>query len=165
MAKKPQVICPICKEKFYREDEEFVQEGRRYYHLACHEQKEHIEEYTNKIHEYCRKIYGDKYVKSRIDNQIKELLNDGTGKTITGIYRSLVWHYEKNNGDIEKAFGSIRIVGYIYNDAEAYYKQQWETEQRNAALASSIQKSETEVFHIHPQSIKKPKRVNLFDIN
>ena len=92
-------------------------------------------------------------------------MNDGTGKTITGIYRSLVWHYEKNNGDIEKAFGSIRIVGYVYNDAEAYYKQQWETEQRNAALASSIQESETEVFHIHPQSIKKPKRVNLFNIN
>ena len=65
------------------------------------------EEYKEKIHEYCKKIYGDMYVKSRIEKQIKELLNDGTGRTISGIYRSLVWHYEKNNG-VKKSVPRIK---------------------------------------------------------
>lgn len=165
MAKKPQVVCPICKKKFYREDEEYVVDGRRYYHASCYAEKQQTEEYINKIHDYCKKLYGSKYVKSRIDNQIKELLNDGTGKTITGIYRSLIWHYEKNNGDPDKAFGSIRIVDYVYNDAANYYLQKWQMEQRNTQLITTISQEDREIFHVHPQSIKKPKRVNLFDID
>lgn len=159
------VKCPVCGEEFSKKNEEFEHVGNRYYHLSCYKKKMKEEEYKEKIHEYCKKIYGDMYVKSRIEKQIKELLNDGTGKTISGIYRSLVWHYEKNNGDVEKSHGSIRIVDYVYKDAEEYYMKQYELQKRNAEIMNNMsQNTEKEIFHIRPQAIKKPKRINLFEL-
>lgn len=166
MAKQPMVTCPVCHEKFYREDTDFVQEGRRYYHSSCHAEKEKTAEYTQKIHDYCRELYGDMYVKTRIEKQIKELLNDGTGKTASGIYRTLVWHFQNNGGSIEKTHGGIGIVSYVYNDAMKYYQNMWEIQQHNKEMASQVYiQEEPDVFNIKPTPIQKPKRVNLFSIN
>ena len=37
MTRKYAVICPHCKEKFFREDTEFVKYKNRYYHKECYD--------------------------------------------------------------------------------------------------------------------------------
>ena len=62
------------------------------------------EEYYNKIHEYCKNKYGTNYSKRRIDQQIKELIGDG--RSMTGIYRTLVYWYDVNDGDVAKVINT-----------------------------------------------------------
>ena len=164
MARLPSVICPYCQESFYREDEpDCVHIGNRYYHKVCYKEKIDNEKYLNDIHAYCKKKYGSKYSKRRITQQINELLDDG--KTLGGIYRSLVYWYDVKDGDIEKAHGSIRIISYIYDEAMKYYENKRRLEQQQANLLKGSLDLGTETFYISPTPIKKPKRVKLFDIH
>lgn len=164
MAKQPQVKCPRCKELFYREDcLDCVHDGHRYWHKECYDKKQEYDNYYNMIHDYCKKKYKNKYYKSRIDTQIKELLDDG--KTISGIYRTLVYWYDVKGGEVEKSYGSIRIVNYIYDEAMDYYKNKLLLEQQQAELLKNPYNSETITYYISPTPIKKPKRVKLFDIH
>ena len=121
------------------------------------------EEYHNKIHEYCKNKYGTKYVKSKIEQQIKELINDG--RSMSGIYRTLVYWYDVNNGEVEKSHGSIRIVHYVYDEAMKYYQNKWRLEQQQIELLKTPYNPETITYYISPTPIKKPKRVKLFDIH
>lgn len=165
MAKSRPVKCPICGESFYRENEPNYQIiNNRYYHNKCYLKRKEDEEYKQHIHNYCKKLFGTGYSKRRIDAQIKELTDEG--KSITGIYRTLVWHYEHNHGDVTKANCGIRIVNYVYPQAEQYYQHQLElARNRQKIMSQAIVEKEPEVFHINPTPIKKPKRVNLFDIH
>lgn len=163
MARLPSVICPGCNQSFYREDEpDNIHEGRRYWHKKCYDEKQKYNEYYNMIHEYCKNKYGKKYFKTRIDTQIKELLEDG--KTISGIYRSLIYWYEVKEGDVEKSHGSIRIINYIYDEAMEYYDQKFRLQAQQAKLEKGCLDLGTETFYISPTPIKRPKRVKLFDI-
>lgn len=69
MAKKPQVICYYCNKKFYREDEEFEQIGRRYAHKKC-------VELNNKIHNLMAEKCGNTYSRTKIHNQILKFTKD-----------------------------------------------------------------------------------------
>lgn len=164
MAKLPNVKCPYCEEIFSREEyPDFVHIGNRYYHKKCYDKKMENEEYYNKIHEYCKNKYGTNYSKRRIDQQIKELIEDG--RSMTGIYRTLVYWYDVSDGDVSKSHGSIRIVGYVYDDAMRYYENKWRLEQQQAELLKGSLDLGTDVFYISPTPIEKPKRVKLFDIH
>lgn len=164
MAKLPDVKCPYCDKTFSREENpDCVHVGRRYYHKECYDSKMKEEEYYEKIHEYCKNKYGTKYVKSRIEQQIKELVNDG--RTMSGIYRTLVYWYDVNHGEVEKSHGSIRIVNYVYDEAMKYYENKWRLEQQQMNLLKGSLDLGTEIFYISPTPIKKPKRVKLFDIH
>ena len=164
MAKLPDVKCPYCEETFSREDHpDCVHVGRRYYHKECYDEQMEAIEYREKIHEYCKNKYGTKYSKRRIEEQIKELLDDG--RTLTGIYRTLVYWYDVKDGEVEKAHGSIRIVGYVYDEATRYYENKWRLEQQQAQLLKGSLDLGTDTFYISPTPIKRPKRVKLFDID
>ena len=163
MAKLPDVKCPYCNETFSREENpDCVHVGRRYYHKQCYDIKTENEEYHNKIHEYCKNKYGTKYAKSRIEQQIKELIDDG--RSMSGIYRTLVYWYDVNNGEVEKSHGSIRIVHYVYDDAMKYYQNKFKLQAQQAKLEKGCLDLGTETFYISPTPIKRPKRVKLFDI-
>lgn len=165
MAKLPMVICPCCKEKFYREDEpDCVHEKNRYYHYKCYQQKQDTETFTNYIHEYCKQKYGSQYSKRRITQQINELLEDHN-KTLKGIYYSLVYWYDVKQSDVNKAHGGIRIVGYIYDEANDYYLKKWQIEQQQSKLKQGDLDLGTDTFYISSTPIKKPKRIKLFDIH
>lgn len=160
------VKCPKCGESFYRTENplNYTYYNRRYWHIKCFQEKEKEDETRANIHAYCKKLFGVGYSQVRINSQIKELIEEG--KTLDGIYRALVWHYEHNNGDIAKANCGIRIVSYIYPQAEQYYQHQLElARNRQKIMSQSIVEEEPEVFYINPTPIKKPKRVNLFDIH
>lgn len=164
MAKLPMVMCPCCKERFYREDEpDCVHEKNRYYHYKCYQEKHDKEKFTEYIHEYCKQKYGSQYSKRRITQQINELLADG--KTLKGIYYSLVYWYDVKNNDISKSHGSIRIINYIYDEANQYYLNKWRIEQQQAQFKKGELDLGTDIFYISSTPIKKPKRVKLFDIH
>lgn len=164
MAKSRPVKCPMCGESFYREDEPGYQMvSNRYYHKKCFQEKQENEKYKRYIHDYCKKLFGTGYSKRRIDTQIKELVDEG--KSISGIYRTLVWHYEHNHGDISKANCGIRIVGYVYGQAATYYKKQYEIEHNQAAYLSNQQEVPEETYYISPTPIKRPTRVKLFELD
>lgn len=158
------VTCPMCNKQFDRNSEPYIKVGQRYAHEQCYNDDLLNKEWKKRIHAFCREKYKEQYVKVRIDKQLKELLEDGT-KTLPGIYQALVWHYNVNNGDVSKSYGSIRIVDYIYNEAQLYYKQKYEAAQRNAKMLELNQETEKEIYYVRPQAIKKPKKVNLFDLN
>ena len=57
MTRKYAVICPHCKEKFFREDTEFVKYKNRYYHKECYDivNKDNIEK--EKLEDTIKKLF------------------------------------------------------------------------------------------------------------
>ena len=163
MAKLPLVKCPGCNEEFSRDEtEDYIHAGNRYWHSECYRKKKEPEEYRQKIHEYCKNKYGNQYSQRRISQQINEMVRDG--KDIPSIYRALVYWYDVKKGEVEKSYGSIRIINYIYEEAMEYYQQKFKLQQQQAKLAKGSLDLGTETFYISSKPIKRPKRVTLFNI-
>lgn len=145
--------CCYCQRKLDRNVEEFIEVNKRFAHKNC-------KVVYDNIHDYCRMKYGDNYFKSNIDKQIKEMTE--TGKTLAGIYKTLVWWYDIHGGDVAKAHGSIRIVNTVYGDAMDYYVKKEKAAQKNAGVI--VQEQEPERYTIHPTPLRKPKKIRLFDL-
>ena len=160
---KHMVVCLVCGETFDADVEPYEKSGRRYMHKKCAEENRTAQVYLNDIHSYISHIYGDLYVKSKIDKQIKEMLD--AGKTLEGINKSLKYWYTIKKSNPADSYGSIRIVNYIYQEALDYYAKIEENKQLNKDIDSNvILNPEVQEFNISPIPIKKPKRVQLFDI-
>lgn len=164
MAKQPQVKCPICEKKFYREDEFFVKEGRRYYHEKCYETKKMDEEDREAIHTRCQEMFGVNYSKQKINGQIKKMLEDG--KTVSGINGTLYYWYDVKKNNPEKANYGINIVNYVYGEALDYFCNKNDNQNRNLNIdVDKILNPNKEKIIIHPTPIGKPKKIQLFDIH
>ena len=158
MAKQPKVKCPKCGVQFYREDCEYVQIGRRYYHAQCVDKEDTA---LQEIHEKMSKLCGDAYSRSKITNQIKKYIAEG--KTLDGILQSLCYWYDYKNSDPSKANGGIGIVGYIYDEAIKYFIDKENRENVNKDV--DITEIESKTFVVYPMPITRPKRVRLFDLD
>ena len=163
MTKKTPVTCPYCKEKFYREEIDFVEVGRRYAHRECYNKKVKKEQCVAQIHEKMRVLLGPNYSKTKISRQIKELLMEG--KTEQGIYNTLCYWYDIKKSDPSKANGGIGIVSFVYGQAMDYYFKLEENTRRNAGvnLASYAQPEKVQ-YKIAPTPIRKPVKVKLFEL-
>lgn len=162
MAKKPKVKCPKCGEYFYREDNEFVCTGRRYYHRECFDNLDEEDKLIQQIHKKVKEHLGDTYSKQKVTKQINGYIAEG--KTLKGILDAVIYWFEHNQGDPSKSAGGIGIVGYIYADAEKF----WQRKENVANAHKNIDLScyeQIEVYNIKPTPIKKPKRVKLFDLD
>lgn len=162
MAKQSQVKCPICEEKFYREDCEYKQVGRRYYHQKCYESQSEDIRLTQEIHEKMRSLLKDAYIKQKIDKQIKSYLEEN--KTLKGIKLTLDYWYDIKKNDPTKAMGGIGIVGYIYKEAQSYWTKKEERVNCNKDIDLSCY-DKIQTYQIKPSPIKKPKRVKLFNLD
>lgn len=162
MAKKPQVKCKICGNKFYREEEDFVQVGRYYCHKKCYNESD--EQILEEIHKYCKEKYGNLYSKQRINKQIKELQEEG--KTLNGINGALRYWYDIRGGDVSKSCGSIRIVSYIYGEYLDWVIQRNKIKEKEEQLecVEELNNPDTKIFIYNPEPIAKPKRMHFFDI-
>ncbi len=139
MAVGKEHICRICKQIL---DTEALQEGvdwvqpqpKWYYHTSCYNDyaktaKKLLEKdldiemeatwWLDAVWQYFKKerhvLLDFKKLKSQWENFIKK------GYTPKGIYFSVRYFYEVQNGDISKAKGGIGIVPFIYNEATAYW--------------------------------------------
>lgn len=157
------VKCIYCEEQFDRDKEEFIPVRNRYAHKHCQEKHDYKQRIIEQIHNKMAGILGVDYSKTRINKQIKELLE--SGKTELGILRALEYWYDIKNGDPSLAHGSIRIVNFIYGESLDYWQKKEDNKKKNLDKdVKQILNPEVQKYIIHPTPIKKPTRVKLFDI-
>lgn len=156
MAKKPQVICLYCSKKFYREDEEYIQVGRRYAHKECGEIKD-------KIHQLMKEKCGETYSKNKIDSQIAKFTKDGY--KLIDIWETINWWFGIKNEDASKANGGIGIFPHVYADyiQEKNKKNRYKDTLAGQKISDYIDEPRKPVT-VSRKYLKKPKRVKLFDL-
>lgn len=131
MGRKYAVICPHCKKKFYREDEEFVKYKNRYYHKECFEvvNKDVVEK--EKLEEFIKQLFNLETLSPLIRKQIKNFHeSEDYHYTYSGMRKTLDYFFHIKNGDISKAHG-IGIIPYVYAEAEQYYYNLFLIEEKN----------------------------------
>jgi len=156
MAKKPQVICLYCNNKFYREDEEFEQIGRRYAHKKC------VQE-VDKIHQLMQEKCGELYSKNKIDAQINKFTKDGY--ELEHIWETINWWFGIRGEDASKANGGIGIFPHVYPDymQEKIKKSKYKEVLQDQKISDFIDEPKKS-YTISKKYIKKPKRVKLFEL-
>lgn len=154
MAKKPAVICLYCNESFHREEEEFVQEGRRYAHKKCAEQ-------VQQLQDFLAKVMGEFYSPTKIKNQINKTTKEGY--KLKDICDTMIWWYGVNKGDPSKSNGGIGIFSYIYPDYIKYKNNQDKKADinKNKKLEDYVDSVPLEIT-VKPTPIKRPK-IKLFN--
>lgn len=102
----------------------------------------------------CERLLGQEYNEYKIKRQIKAYISQNI--TRKDILKSLqYWYFVKKN-DISKANGGIGIVGFIYQEAEEYFKNQ----ERIKKAAENV---DVESF-LNPDTVQfsiKPKQSHL----
>jgi hypothetical protein len=151
------VKCPVCEEKFFKDNVNYVKKGRRYYHKECIEKQEKQNdanslEYKEMLFEVIKDIFSIDYPTPRILNMIKKNKKDGL--SYFGMAKTLEYWFILEKNSLKKANGGIGIVPYVYEDALKYYSKV--TKSRN----SENKIVEKEVIKV---SIKKPKKESVFE--
>ncbi len=155
-AKKPQVICLYCNKKFYREEEEFEQIGRRYAHKTCIQK-------VDKIHKLMQEKCGKLYSKNKIDAQINKFTKDGY--ELDHIWETINWWFGIRGEDASKANGGIGIFPHVYPDymQEKIKKSKYKEVLQGQKISDFIDEPKKS-YTISKKYIKKPKRVKLFEL-
>lgn len=133
MARK--TVCPICKQSFDRDLEEFVFYKKRYYHKACFDTIDKDVRDREELEEYIRQVYNIEKMTPLINKQIKEFHEQGM--SYSGIYKTLYYFYTIKNQKLGKAKG-IGIVEYTYEEARNYFKEMFDIEQNNANIDKPV---------------------------
>ena len=156
MAKKPQVICLYCNHKFYREDEEYEQIGRRYAHKEC-------VILNNNIHQLMQNKCGESYSKTKINSQIAKFIKEGY--ELQDIWETINWWFGIRQEDPTKANGGIGIFPHVYPDyiQEKNKKNQYKDILEGQKISDYIDKPRKAVT-VSRKYVKKPKRVKLFEL-
>lgn len=163
------VKCAICGLTFDANVESYVKvNSKRYAHQKCSQEKEQnlsqIEQDKKNLEEYIMKLFGTKYIDPRIRKQIKQYVEE-YHYTYSGIHKALVYHYEINGGEIEKANGAIGIVPYTYQKAYNYYYAIWEAQQKNKdkEINQFVPKVKEIIIPIPEKKSKKRKLFSFLD--
>lgn len=155
------VKCPVCEEKFYKEDVEYVKKGRRYYHKTCMEKTKKQEkkendanalEYREMLYNVIKDIFNIEFPTPRILRQVKSYKQKGL--SYFGMAKTLEYWFILEKNSIKKANGGIGIVPYVYEDALNYFSKV--SKSRNSEN-KIVDKGEVEV------TIHKPKKESVFD--
>lgn len=158
------VKCLYCEEQFSREQEEFVQVGKRYAHKECFErnllQKSKEEKYKTLLEEYIVKLYGQILPLHR--KQIKTLIDNGYDHST--IYKTLFYFYDIKGNTTEKSRG-IGIVPYVVGDARAHYMKMNSLKKDAENLNSKTLDTNDIVVRIKsPQAVRKTVKLVDFDL-
>lgn len=157
------VKCPVCEERFDRDKIEYEKAGRRYYHIECYKKQQQKEIIVQKIHSKISSLCGSAYSKAKVDKQIKSLLEEG--KTEANILTTLEYWYDILGKNPKDAAGGIGIVSYVYGQALDYFYRQEELSHKNENInIEDYISNEIETVVIPRPKIKKPKRIEWFDI-
>ena len=156
------VKCAICGESFDLNSIQGVKHGaRRYAHQTCYQEGELVPMEVAKpkgdpdlaaLNEYIDKIFKGEQNKARTKKYIQQFHNE-MNYSYSGILKSLIYHFEIQNGSIEKANKSIGIVPYIYDEAKEYYYKLYMASSANENVdVVKVTSKEKEVV------IKEPRR-------
>lgn len=152
MAKKPEVICLYCNKKFYREDVDFKQVGRRYAHAEC---VDLIDKLFLLLEDKLKEDFSPTKVRTQINKLTKEEYS------LQDIYDTMYWWYEIKKEDPSKANGGIGIFSYVYPDFVKYKNNQERISNLNKGKKVEDYIGESVSYTIKPTPIRRP-RIKLF---
>jgi len=137
------VKCYYCGGIIDKDLEEVVKiNQRRYAHKKCAEdymvETEQSEKDKIELEKYICNLFKEPEINYKIERQIERFRNENH-YTYSGMLKALIFHYEINNGDVNKSNGGIGILPYVYQLAFDYYYNVWERQQLNQDLSSNIQ--------------------------
>jgi hypothetical protein len=175
MAKRPLVHCRICKAAIDRDNQtDWVEPSAKwFYHISCYEdfanKKGRILEgdisveveddiWKSAVYDYLRRDLKMSVNYTKFCSQWANFLKKGM--TAKGIYFSLRYFYEIENGDPKKSEGGIGIVKEIYTQATNYWG---ERNQRDKGICARIeaqikQAEAAKVVVIHRQRQQKKNK-------
>ncbi|MCF8001665.1 MAG: hypothetical protein K9K76_07415 [Halanaerobiales bacterium] len=151
------VKCPVCEERFYKKDVDFIKKGRRYYHKDCLQKVEDKQDanslvYKEELFNLIKELFNIDYPTPRIIKQIKSFKNKGY--TYFGMKKTLEYFFNLQDNSIKKARGGIGIIPYVYDEASEYYKK----------IKLSKQSEDTEVESgVEVVRKKAPHKDSVFD--
>lgn len=175
MAAKAMVKCYYCGQLFDRNSEPFEKpKGNRYAHKACYDKHMGNMSQEERDYEalvaYIKQLLGDS-LNPRVWKQLKEYRDMRNDKgehmyTYSGMLKTLVWWYELQHNDIEKANGGIGIIPYVYQDALKYYYALYLASIANEGKDLEHYQPKVREFWIDPPQrvVKPPRLFNLDDL-
>jgi len=151
------VKCPVCEERFYKSEVDYVKKGKRYYHKECMKKVEDTKDanslvYKEELFDIIKKIFNIEYPTPRIIKQVKSFKKKGY--TYFGMQKTLEYFFILQNNSVKKARGGIGIIPYVYDEASDYYKkvkQSKESKNKEVELEQKVVK------------VKKPHKDSVFD--
>lgn len=163
------VTCRACKEKFDtslgEEGKDWIMPSRNwYYHVKCYDnwqsRKDNVtataadDMWKDAAYQYMQRellipVNYDKF-RSQWDNLLKKK------RTPKGIYFSIRYFYEIENGDKRKAQGGIGIVDYIYQRAVEYWSAR---ERQGERIVEKIEQQVKEQQQQQTIVVHKKKKV------
>lgn len=154
------VKCLYCEEYFSRDNEDYVQVGKRYAHKKCSEeyisQKSQEEKDKETLESYIVQLFGQLLPFHR--KQIKVLIENGY--TYSAIYKTLYYFYGIKGNSTEKSKG-IGIVPYVVLDARDYFTKKAQLESQ----ANTIESNGTKDVVVRIVSPKAKTRKKLIDLD
>lgn len=154
------IACAICGKNIDTDSEprgSWIISRKKYYHIDCYNNNAAVIE--NDIIDYCKELYGACCNVKRIKKQIKEYIDEG--KSMKDIYMTLRYWYEIKHKDPSKAQGGIGIVGYVYQEAMQWCDKMSRIKSKHVV---ALDEKPPVTVTVKTTPVRKPKRVNLFDI-
>ena len=131
--------------------------SRRYAHKVC---KNPIPDLVDRIEleTYLKKLFNVEALTFKVGKQIDDFVEQ-YGYTYTGILKTLQYWYDIKKHSVDKAWGGIGIVPYIYDDAKKYYYQIYLAQEANkdVEVDKSYQVNVINVSAPKPQRPEPPR--------
>ncbi len=134
MPSQAPVKCPVCEQRFLREEVIFVKYKNRYYHKSCFDNQEQESANREKLIKYIERLFHKK-IDYKITNQLKNF-HDVKKFSYIDMYNGLYYFFEIKNNPTAKANGGIGILPYVIDEARVYFQTQ---EAKHASLTDDIQ--------------------------
>ncbi|AXF52457.1 MAG: hypothetical protein [Caudoviricetes sp.] len=164
------VICQLCRTKFDRDKEPWVEMSpMRYAHKVCADRagikiipESQEEKDLKELELYIKKLLNEQYINANVRKQIMQFRKE-YGYSYTGILKCLKYWYDIKGNPKSKANHNIGIVPYIWNQAKDYYYMLYLANNLNADKEISDFKPKIKNISI-PRPQHPKKRIKLFEL-
>lgn len=129
------VKCYYCGEVFDASVVPYIRpNARRYAHETCGEQYSKVstqeEKERKELEEYIKQLFNIDTLTTKITRQISTYRKE-KNYSYSGMRKSLIYFFEIKGNSTEKSNNGIGILPYVYEEAYQYWRDIWETQQRN----------------------------------
>ena len=174
MAKHNLVMCRECKQKFQRDDlvegVDWVMPSKNwYYHKSCYdawvqerqdamtnvEANKQDSEYRTEIFDFLSRHLKVRFDGAKVGSQINLMLKKG--RTIKGIYFSLIYWFDILNNPWNDKYDGIWIAELKYDEAREYWR---ERAKNNHELLAQVEKQIKAMYEMPKVMVKENKKKN-----
>lgn len=174
LAKHNLVMCRECKQKFQRDDlvegVDWIMPSKNwYYHKSCYdtwvqerqdamtnvEANKQDSEYRTEIFDFLSRHLKVRFDGAKVGSQINLMLKKG--RTIKGIYFSLIYWFDILNNPWNDKYDGIWIAELKYDEAREYWR---ERAKNNHELLAQVEKQIKAMYEMPKVMVKENKKKN-----